>query len=87
MMIPPDSNQLFPAAALLPLSEPGGYTTALPDRPGPLRPFSATLAVPVLPQAKKHDTNSTRWTENKATTTSKDGNVVPDSVPVVNTDS
>lgn len=79
------SDPLFPVAAALPLSEPGGVVTPMPNIPGNLRPFSASLGVAPI-ECGKHDTASTRDTVLKATETSKDGVVVPDSVKVVATD-
>lgn len=81
------SDPLFPAAALLPLAEPLGGHTPAPNDPGQLRPFVATLAVRPLASGKKHDTNPSRWTEDKPTQISKDGQVEPDTTPVVHTDS
>lgn len=81
------SDPLFPTAGLLPLSEPGGGHIPPVNVPGPVRPFTATLAVRPPLEAKKHDTNPSRWTENKPTQRSRDGVVVPDTVPIVHTDS
>ncbi|MGH3736821.1 MAG: hypothetical protein ACRDT6_14605 [Micromonosporaceae bacterium] len=83
---PTPQDPLFPAAGLLPLAEPGGGYTPLANRPGSVRPFAATIAVPPPIEAKKHDTSSTRWTENKPTQVSRDGQVVPDTTPIVHTD-
>lgn len=81
------SDPLFPGAGLLPLSEPGGGCTPTPNLPAALRSLVATLAVRPPAEAKKHDTNPSRWTENRPTQMSKDGQVVPDTTPVVHTDS
>ncbi|MGB6161747.1 MAG: hypothetical protein WCF33_19160 [Pseudonocardiaceae bacterium] len=53
--------------------------------PGSLRPYSATLGVAPV-ECGKHDTIATRWTQEKATEESRDGQVVPDTVPIVHTD-
>jgi hypothetical protein len=79
-------DPLFPTPGLLPLSEPGGHTPPV-NVPGLLRPLAATLAVRPPLDAKKHDTNPSRWTENKPTQTSEDGRVVSDTTPIVHTDS
>jgi hypothetical protein len=80
-------DPLFPAAALMALSEPGGVQYPVEHVPGTLRPFAATLGVPAPRDGKKHDTTATRWNETKVQQTSKDGQVVPDSVTVTHTDS
>lgn len=80
------SDPLFPAAGLLPLGESGGGHTPLTNVPGPTRPYAATLAVRPPIDAKKHDTTPSRWTENKPTQVSRDGEVVPDTTPIVHTD-
>lgn len=81
-----NADQLFPLAGLLPLGEPGGGQTPMANRPDALRPFIATLAIPAPRDGKKHDTNSSRWTENKPTQYSNDGKVEHDTEPVVYTD-
>lgn len=80
------SDPLVPARSLLPLAETrsGGYRP-VDHVPGPLRPFSATLAV-VPVQCGKHDTTESKWEETKETQESKDGEVVPDSVVEIKTD-
>lgn len=69
---------LFPSTALLPLSEPGGVSYPMPNTPGVLRPYSATLAVP-MPLTGKHHTTSTRPATSTPTQRSSDGKVVSDS--------
>jgi hypothetical protein len=71
---------------MLPLSEPGGLLYPVEHVPGTLRPFAATLAVSVPPEAKKHDTASTRNSTTETTQTSKDGTVVPDTLSDTTTD-
>ncbi len=68
---------LFSSTALLPLSEPGGVSYPMPNTPGVLRPYSATLAVP-MPLTGKHNTTSTRPSTSMATQRSSDGKVVAD---------
>lgn len=68
---------LFSSAALLPLSQPGGVSYPMPNTPGTLRPYSATLAVP-MPLTGKHNTTSTRPPTSMRTQTSDDGKVVND---------
>ncbi len=68
---------LFPSTALLPLSEPGGVSYPMPNTPGVLRPYSATLAVP-MPLTGKHNTSSTRPATSTSTQRSDDGRVVND---------
>lgn len=79
-------DPLFPHAALLPLAEPGGGHTPLPNTPSLVRPLSARLAVSVPPMAKKHDTNPSSWVEKEPTQRSKDGEVIPDTIDIVKTD-
>lgn len=75
------SDPLYPTTALLPLSANGGVQQALPHAPGPLRPFVATLGVPVtLPTAKDHDTSATRSTYRTGGRTINDGTESDDSV-------
>ncbi len=69
---------LFSSTALLPLSEPGGVSYPMPNAPGVLRPYSATLAVP-MPLSGKHNTSSTRPATSMPTQRSSDGKVVSDS--------
>ncbi|GIG61797.1 hypothetical protein Lfu02_61690 [Longispora fulva] len=80
-------DPLVPGAALLPLSERGGVSHPIPHSPGTLRPFSATLARPMPPVSKKHDTASTTGSRKDQTSTSDDGNVKPDTITVTTTDS
>jgi hypothetical protein len=80
------NDPLFPAPVLLALSEPGGVQYPLTHTPAVLRPFAATLGVPTPREGKKHDTTATRWTEVTQHDTSKDGQVIPDSVTVTHTD-
>ena len=84
-------DPLMPSEALLPLSDTctGGQVPlgqgARPDGVDRVRPYvAATAVIPI--ECGKHDTTSTRWTENEATQESKDGEVVPDTVPVTHTD-
>lgn len=69
---------LFSSTALLPLSEPGGVSYPMQNTPGELRPYSATLAVP-MPLTGKHNTTSTRPATSMPTQRSDDGKVVNDS--------
>lgn len=80
-----ESDVLFPARALLPLSAPGGGHHPLPHVAGALRPLAAALGVSPV-EAGKHDTTATRWTEDKETQKSRDGVVEPDTVPITHTD-
>jgi hypothetical protein len=80
-------DPLFPGPALMALSDRGGVQSPVDHVPGRLRPFAATLGVPAPRDAKKHDTTGTRWNETRVQQTSKDGQVVPDSVTVTHTDS
>ncbi|MEV0733604.1 MULTISPECIES: hypothetical protein [Polymorphospora] len=77
---------LFSPTALLPLSEPGGVSYPMEHTPGPLRPYSATLAVP-MPQVGKHHTTSTRPATALPTQRSKDGEVVSDTTQDTGMDS
>jgi hypothetical protein len=47
------SDPLYPATMLLPAGSPGGVRMLVPDTPGALRPFAATLGVPSRPDSKK----------------------------------
>jgi hypothetical protein len=77
---------LFSSTALLPLSEPGGVSYPMEHTPGVLRPYAATLAVP-LPRTGRHNTTSTRPATSIATQRSDDGKVVPDSTADTGQDS
>jgi len=77
---------LFPGAALLPLSAPGGVTYPMEHTPGVLRPYSASLAV-AMPPVGKHHTGATRPATSSPTQRSDDGRVVPDSVSDTGSDS
>lgn len=68
----PAPDPLFPGGATLPLSEAGGVRYPLDHRPGRLRPFVATLAVPAPPTAKHH-TADTRNTTTQTTYNQPDG--------------
>ncbi len=68
---------LFSSIALLPLGEPGGVAYPMEHVPGSLRPYSATLGVP-MPMVGKHHTTSTRPPTQMPTQRSVDGQVVPD---------
>jgi hypothetical protein len=80
------SDPLFPAEGLLPLCERAGGYIPIANVPGSVRPFTATLAVPPPLETKKHDTTPSRWTENQPTQRSDDGRVIPDTTPIVHTD-
>lgn len=82
---PSTQDTLFPSAALLPLSDIRGGQRPLHSAPGQLRPLPAALAVVPI-ECGKHDTTSTRWTENDPTEVTDDGKVTKDTVPVVRTD-
>ena len=69
---------LFSSTSLLPLSEPGGVSYPISNTPGRLRPYSATLAIP-LSLTGKHHTTSTRPATSMPTQRSSDGKVVSDS--------
>jgi hypothetical protein len=77
---------LFSSTALLPLSAPGGVSYPMPNTPGVLRPYSATLAVP-MPLTGRHNTSSTRPPTSIPTQRSDDGKVVPDTQPDTGQDS
>ncbi len=77
---------LFSSSALFPLSEVGGVSFPLPNTAAVLRPYSATLAVP-MPVTGKHNTSSTRPATSISTQRSDDGRVVHDSTPDVGQDS
>ena len=79
-------DPLFPSGTSLPLSAPGGVSYPTDHRPGPLRPFSTTLAVPMPPSSKKHDTSNTRSTTTSRTQTSDDGKVRNDTISDTSTD-
>lgn len=74
------ADPLFPPTGLLPLSDPGGVRILRPSRPGPLRPFAATLAVVRPIDAKKHDTTATRSTHQTDSETVNDGSSTTDSI-------
>jgi hypothetical protein len=82
---PLEPDPLFPTSGLWPLAERGGGYRPMANIPGPLRPYSASLGVAPI-ECGKHDTTATRWTQEKATEESKDGEVVPDTVSIVHTD-
>lgn len=77
---------LFAPSALLPMGEPGGVAYPMQHTPGELRPFGASLAVP-MPQAGKHSTDSTSPATKQATQRSDDGKVYPDTIPDTGSDS
>jgi hypothetical protein len=80
------SDPLVPPFSLLPLTDTcGGGQRPIEHVPGPLRPFSATLAVVTI-QCGKHDTTATRWDKTEATERSRDGVVDPDTVVIPRTD-
>lgn len=78
-------DPLFPGRVTLPLSEPGGVRYPLDHRPGRLRPFVATLAVPAPPTAKHH-TADTRNTTTTITGPNHDGNEEGDTITDTTTD-
>jgi len=80
-------DPLFPQSSTLPLSAHGDSQVPVVHRPGPLRPFAATLGVPPPPTGKKHDTTSTRPATSIATQRSKDGKVESDTAGDTGTDS
>ena len=75
-------DPLFPTSCLWPLAERGCGYRPMANIPGPLRPYSASLGIAPI-ECGKHDTTATRWTQEKATEESKDGEVVPDTVSIV----
>lgn len=80
------TDPLVPPAALLPLCDTdSGGQIPLEAEASRVQPYVATLAVRPI-ECGKHDTTSTRWTENKATQESKDGEVVADTVSIQHTD-
>ncbi len=81
----PAPDPLFPGGATLPLSEAGGVRYPLDHRPGQLRPFVATLAVPAPPTAKHH-TADTRNTTTTITGPNHDGNEESDTITDTTTD-
>lgn len=78
------SDPLFPASTLLPLSEAGGFTP-LNHIPGMVRPLAASLGIIPLIQ-KNVVTAATRNTEVKQTQYTVDGRTETDAVPIVVTD-
>ena len=77
---------LFPPAALLPLGERGGFTYPMEHTPGAVRPYVATLGVP-MPITGKHNTTSTAPPTSIPTETSDDGKVYPDTSKDTGSDS
>jgi hypothetical protein len=71
-------STVFPSSSLFPMSDPGGVVYPAESAPGYLRPFSATLAVPMPRNAKKHDTTSTSPATSTPTQRSLDGRVESD---------
>lgn len=71
------TDPLLPSAALLPLcgTRSGGTIPPL-HQFGPLRPFSATLAIRPLERGK-HDTTATKWDKEEETQSSGDGQDSP----------
>lgn len=82
----PTSDPLVSPASLLPLADTasGGYRP-MDHVPGPLRPYSASLAVVPI-ECGKHETTATRHETTEATEIIKDGTAVSDSVTKVSTD-
>jgi len=78
-------DPLVPLAALLPLCNRSGGQLPVPSVPGGVRPVTALLAV-VPVECGRHDTTASRWYEDDPTQKSADGNVVPDTVKVLRTD-
>ncbi len=64
---------MIPTRELFPLSENGSVVVAVEHEPGPVRPFAARLAAPVVPQAGKHDRQPTRSNYQTRSNTSMDG--------------
>ncbi|MFG1893252.1 hypothetical protein ACGFIP_04530 [Micromonospora zamorensis] len=77
---------LFSPPALLPMGEPGGVAYPMSHIPGELRPYAASLAVP-MPLQGKHNTTSTSPRTSMATETSSDGKVSRDSQTDTGSDS
>lgn len=82
----PPSDPLLPRAALLPLSDTGGVQHTTANKPGLLRPFVATLGVPRPLVVGKHNTTSTTLRSTTNSQTSRDGQVVGDTVSDTSTD-
>jgi len=80
---------LYHPSALLPMGEPAGVGLPLADPPSDcsrLRPFVATLAVP-MPPAAKHSTTSTSPRTDNRTERSMDGKVITDNQTDTGSDS
>jgi hypothetical protein len=77
---------LISPTALLPLGDPGGVSYPEENKPSELRPYAATLAVPMPPQGK-HNTTSTRPATSDSTQRSDDGVVVTDTLKDTGQDS
>lgn len=78
---------LFGRTELFPLGGVGGVIHAIPNSPGTLRPFVSTLAVPMPPVTKKHDTPNTAKGTRNSQVTSKDGQSDRINVPDQSVDS
>ena len=81
------TDPVLPARPLLPLGTPTGVVPTVEHQPGRLRPFSATLGRPMPVEGKKHDTVSTAPPTSMSTQQSRDGQVLPDSMPDTGSDS
>ncbi len=77
---------LFSPTALLPMGEPGGMAYPMVHTPGALRPYAASLAVP-MPLQGRHHTTSTSPRTSMATERSSDGKVTRDSQTDTGSDS
>jgi len=77
---------LFSPTALLPMGEPGGVAYPMVHTPGELRPYAASLAVP-MPLQGKHNTTSTSPRTSMPTETSSDGKVSRDNQTDTGSDS
>ncbi|MEU6246452.1 hypothetical protein [Glycomyces sp. NPDC047010] len=69
---------MMQARELFPLSGNGGVTVSVKHEPGTVRPFAATIASALAPQADKHSRPPTSKTVNTTQKTSMDGQQVDD---------
>jgi hypothetical protein len=72
---------LFASSALLPMGEPGGVAYPMQHAPGVLRPFGASLAVPMR-QAGRHSTDSTSPATSQRTGNAALGQKLADAIGV-----
>jgi len=63
---------------LFPLSGNGGVTVTVEHEPGEVRPFAATIASALVPQADRHSRPPTQKIVNTTEKTSMDGQQVDD---------